>query len=145
MVEATRTVRRVLVVEDDAALRSAVCRALRSGERVIEEASTCAEAFEALKHGCDLLLLDVRLPDGSGVRVAEAAAAASPSPLIVVVSGGPMGYLTIEVADDGPGFDPASLTREIGTFGTTKADGTGLGLYTAERRKGRDVMRGATP
>ncbi len=87
MLEAARPVQRVLVVEDDATLRSAVCRALRSGGRVIDEASTCAEAFEALKQGWDLLLLDVRLPDGSGVRVAEAAAATSPSPFIVVVSG----------------------------------------------------------
>jgi len=87
VLEATRTVRRVLVVEDDATLRSAVCRALRASGRVIEEASNCAEAFEALKRGYDLLLLDVRLPDGSGVRVAEAAAATSPSPFIVVVSG----------------------------------------------------------
>ena len=87
MLETARDVQRVLVVEDNETLRSAVCRALRTDERVIEEASTCAEAIAALKHGCDLLLLDVRLPDGSGVRVAEAAATTSPSPLIVVVSG----------------------------------------------------------
>jgi two-component system C4-dicarboxylate transport sensor histidine kinase DctB len=46
---------------------------------------------------------------------------------------GPAGYLTIEVADDGPGFTQQSLMHAIGAFGTTKAEGTGLGLYTTER------------
>ena len=108
MLEAARDVQRVLVVEDNATLRSAVCRALRTGGRVIEEASTCEEAVAALKHGCDLLLLDVRLP----------------------------------------GFDPASLMRELAAFGTTKTDGTGLGLYTAERlvvASGGQLLRANRP
>ena len=82
-----REVRRVLLVEDDVALRSAVARALRATGKEIEEAKTCAEALAALERGFDLVLLDVRLPDGSGVRVAEKAAAMTPAPLIVVSSG----------------------------------------------------------
>jgi len=54
---------------------------------VIEQASSCAAALQALEHSFDLLLLDVRLPDGSSVNIAEVAAAKSPSPLIVVFSG----------------------------------------------------------
>jgi two-component system response regulator RegA len=75
------------MVEDDDALRSAVGRALRSTGRTVEEASTCADGLAALVRGFDLLLLDVRLPDGSGVGVAKAAAAMRPAPLIVVLSG----------------------------------------------------------
>jgi len=85
---AAREVRRVLIVEDDAILRSAVARTLRSESRVIEQVSTCAAALEALEQRAfDLLLLDVRLPDGSGLQIAEIAAAKIPSPLIVVFSG----------------------------------------------------------
>lgn len=82
-----RDVGRVLVVEDDVLLRSAVVRALRAPGRTIEEASTCAAAIDALKRGFDLVLLDVRLPDGSGVGVAEIAVEQRPLPLIVVLSG----------------------------------------------------------
>jgi DNA-binding NtrC family response regulator len=74
-------------VEDDVALRSAVARALRLTGRELEEAPTCEAALKALPRGFDLVLLDVRLPDGSGVTVAEKAAAMTPAPLIVVSSG----------------------------------------------------------
>ncbi len=84
---AAREIRRVLLVDDDEALRSAVARALRSNGRTIEAVGTVGAAIEALERGFDLVLLDVRLPDGSGVRVAEAASSMQPSPLIVVVSG----------------------------------------------------------
>jgi two-component system nitrogen regulation response regulator GlnG len=86
-VVAAREIRRVLLVDDDEALRSAVARALRTNGRAIEAVGTVGAALEALARGFDLVLLDVRLPDGSGVRVAEAASAMQPSPLIVVVSG----------------------------------------------------------
>ena len=54
---------------------------------MVVEASSCATALTALEDGCDLLLLDVRLPDGSGVRIAEAAVSRRPTPLLVVLSG----------------------------------------------------------
>ena len=82
-----RELLRVLLVEDDVSLRSAIARALRSTGRVIEETASCAEALAALEHGPDLVLLDVRLPDGSGVQVARAASELRRSPLIVVLSG----------------------------------------------------------
>jgi signal transduction histidine kinase len=43
------------------------------------------------------------------------------------------GLLTIEVADTGPGIDPAIATRLFTPFATTKATGTGLGLTIAQR------------
>jgi signal transduction histidine kinase len=44
-----------------------------------------------------------------------------------------VGALVVQVIDDGPGFTPAQLARPVDAFATTKADGTGLGLYTTER------------
>ncbi len=82
-----RAVERVLIVEDDVPLRLAIARALRAPGRTIEETSTCQAALASLPRGFDLVLLDVRLPDGSGVRVAEAAVECQPLPLIVVLSG----------------------------------------------------------
>jgi len=39
----------------------------------------------------------------------------------------------LTIADDGPGFSEAMLSAPFRGFHTTKAGGTGLGLYTAER------------
>ena len=39
----------------------------------------------------------------------------------------------IVVEDDGPGFDVKMVERPITAFSSTKASGTGLGLYTVER------------
>ena len=44
-----------------------------------------------------------------------------------------VGALIVQVIDDGPGFAPAQLLRPIVAFETTKPEGSGLGLYTAER------------
>lgn len=82
-----REVLRVLIVEDDASLRRAIVRAMRSTGRELDEASTCEGGLALLANEPDLLLLDVRLPDGSGVKVAQAAAALRPAPLVVVLSG----------------------------------------------------------
>ena len=51
----------------------------------------------------------------------------------VVVGVYPMseeGRVSIEVADDGPGFPPEQLASETFAFQTSKPDGLGLGLYT---------------
>ena len=41
--------------------------------------------------------------------------------------------VAIEIRDDGPGFSAEQLEAPITAFVTTRADGTGLGLFTAER------------
>jgi signal transduction histidine kinase len=60
----------------------------------------------------------------------------------------PAGELSLEVADNGPGFKPEQLARPIDGFATTKQQGTGLGLYTAERlvlASGGRLERSNTP
>jgi len=87
-VRAPREFRRVLIVEDDAPLRAAMVRALRAPARKIDEASTCLAAIDAIKSGSfDLVLVDIRLPDGSGVAIAEEAVKQYPLPRIVTLSG----------------------------------------------------------
>lgn len=83
----TRHIRRILLVEDDVAVRNGIRRALRSTGHTIVEAPTLAAALELLPTGFDLVLLDVGLPDGSGIDVAVAASKSVPAPLIVAMSG----------------------------------------------------------
>lgn len=78
---------KVLVVEDDDVLRRALARMLVSWKAEVDEATTRAEALYKLSGKPNILILDVSLPDGSGVDVAEAANQIDPTPLCIAISG----------------------------------------------------------
>jgi two-component system OmpR family response regulator len=63
---------RILLVEDSDRLASVVARALAREGHHVEEASTCAGAEGRLEH-VDLAIVDVGLPDGSGLDLCRAA------------------------------------------------------------------------
>jgi DNA-binding response OmpR family regulator len=59
--------RRVLLVEDEAALRRIIARNLTGRGIAVREAATVAEALQALNAELpDLVLLDINLPDRTG-------------------------------------------------------------------------------
>ncbi len=71
---------RVLVVDDDAAIRTVVREALRRQGHVVETASSVAEQKAAIEaFAPQVLITDVVLPDGDGLDVVPELVA-SPSP-----------------------------------------------------------------
>jgi two-component system KDP operon response regulator KdpE len=76
---------RILVIEDDAGIRD-VLRVLLSAEqyRVIEAETAARAEIEARSHRPDLLLVDLGLPDGDGLKVIKNVRAWSPVPIIVL-------------------------------------------------------------
>jgi two-component system KDP operon response regulator KdpE len=81
----TQAMHRILVIEDDAGIRD-VLRVLLQAEhyRVIEAETAARAEIEARSHRPDLLLVDLGLPDGDGLRVIENVRAWSPVPIIVL-------------------------------------------------------------
>jgi two-component system KDP operon response regulator KdpE len=75
----------ILVVEDDDGIRS-VLRLLLEAEnyRVVEAATARRAEIEARSHKPDLLLVDLGLPDGSGIEVVKRVRAWSPMPIVVL-------------------------------------------------------------
>jgi CheY-like chemotaxis protein/signal transduction histidine kinase/CHASE3 domain sensor protein len=68
----TRTMRRVLVVEDDAVQRDAVGQLLSSGDVETVGVGTAAECLEQLRSQTfDCMVLDLSLPDASGFSLLE--------------------------------------------------------------------------
>jgi two-component system response regulator PilR (NtrC family) len=64
--------RRVLVVDDEADIRELLMLTLSKMGVDSDTAETCAEAFEFLQgNAYDLCLTDMRLPDGSGLKILE--------------------------------------------------------------------------
>lgn len=80
---------RVLLVEDDQAVRSVVDRHLRSLGWDVIPVSTGRDAIRLVELGTrvDILLTDLDLPDVNGMSVAGAVTAAAPSTRVVFMSG----------------------------------------------------------
>jgi signal transduction histidine kinase/CheY-like chemotaxis protein/CHASE3 domain sensor protein len=71
-VQLTRTVRRVLIVEDDVVQRDAMSRLLSAGDVETVSAGTAAECLRLLKEQTfDCMVLDLSLPDASGFSLLE--------------------------------------------------------------------------
>lgn len=77
----------VLIVDDDDALRRALSRFFRSVSIGVTEAKSVREALVHLEREPELVITDVRLPDGSGRLVVAAASQRRPVPVIVAMSG----------------------------------------------------------
>ena len=81
---------RVLVVDDHPLHREGTreCLDRQDAIRVIATAGTAAEALVLVRgERPDVLLLDVRLPDRSGIEVASAVRAEQPNVAILVLTG----------------------------------------------------------
>ena len=75
----------ILIVEDDRPLSQGIQMALRQSDREIRLAHTLAAARDALAAGgVDLVILDVNLPDGSGLALLEELRRTSDLPVLIL-------------------------------------------------------------
>ena len=79
--------RRALIVEDDDRLRRSIARLASDWSKETLQAATAAEGRRMLEQEPDLVVIDVRLPDESGLTVAQAARQRQPRPAMIAVSG----------------------------------------------------------
>jgi two-component system, OmpR family, KDP operon response regulator KdpE len=81
----TQAMHQVLIIEDEPAIR-AVLRVLleAQGYRCVEADTAARAEIEAKSHKPDLLLVDLGLPDGDGLKVIRHVRGWSPVPIIVL-------------------------------------------------------------
>ncbi|MGI4736454.1 MAG: response regulator transcription factor [Janthinobacterium lividum] len=78
---------KILLVEDEAALRSTLIEALRQGGYVVEVAADFAQALEKIKlYHYDCVLLDLTLPDGNGLDLLRVLKADNSPAGVLVIS-----------------------------------------------------------
>jgi DNA-binding NarL/FixJ family response regulator len=83
---------RLLVVDDHEVVRQGLVAMLerRPGFQVVAQAGTVAEAIEmARRHQPDLVVMDVRLPDGSGIEACREIRAEMPQTRVVMLTSYP--------------------------------------------------------
>src|SRR5438309_1971649 len=78
---------RILLVEDDAVLRDVIRRSLEDGGDIVDSASTVADAhYLWVVQPFDAVVLDLNLPDGSGLTALRAARARGDRTAVVVLT-----------------------------------------------------------
>jgi CheY-like chemotaxis protein len=113
----------ILLVEDDALIRSATAEVLQEAGQVVVEAASAEEAMAALQTApIDVLITDIHLPGTSGLALAERAAELRPG-IHVVVASGDTG--SVDAAAAGVRLLPkpygaADLLRAIGAAGAPR-------------------------
>jgi len=81
----------ILLLEDDAALGQGVCLALNSESANLTHCKNLAQGRQALAEGeFDLLILDVNLPDGSGLELLREVRKSGPLPPIILLTANDM-------------------------------------------------------
>jgi len=84
----------VLLVDDNPAFVENLAEILEGQGYAVESAGTCASALERTKHGIDVALVDVRLPDGEGTALAKKIKELNPESEVILLTG----YATLESA-----------------------------------------------
>ena len=86
---------KILIVEDERVVRNLLESIFARHKYSVTCAATLAEATAAVqRESFDLLMLDLRLPDGDGQKFLEKMAALPERPLVVMITG----YGTVESA-----------------------------------------------
>ena len=84
----------LLIVDDEPNIRSSLLGALSREGYQADDAGTLADARVRLREAYDFVLLDVRLPDGSGVELLAEIKHSAPDTIVIMMSG----HATIDTA-----------------------------------------------
>lgn len=146
---------RVLVIDDEADVRSVVARALQADGHAVSTAADLEAARERVAFGADLIVLDLRLPDGFGLDLCrELRAEGSMVPILLLTALSQVAF-RVEGLDAGADdflakpFAVAELRARVRALGRRGTLPRGL-IYRHEdivldfagrsaRRAGRDV------
>lgn len=79
--------KKIIIVEDDKALNNGICIGLQSKELTFFPCETIMEAKNILQQNtCDLMILDVNLPDGNGIDFLKEFRKTSGMPVILLTA-----------------------------------------------------------
>jgi DNA-binding NtrC family response regulator len=111
---------RLLVVDDDATFRATTAALLREDGHDVSTAGNAEEAMHALRaSGCDLLILDLRMPGINGLQLTQVLRQRGESFPILIISGYGTVETTVELLHGGGDdvltkpVDPSVLSSRV--------------------------------
>ena len=130
--------KKILVVEDDRHLNTGIAMALQGGTLTLDSAYDVSEAWDCLNRvaketgeGYDLVILDVNLPDGSGLDLLMKLRNRSSIPVILLTANDMeadiVGNLPTEKVAD-KGFRRPGLEGPLGALFPSVCEGVGAGV-----------------
>lgn len=108
---------RILVVDDEWLVRWSVTEALRGRGFEVDEASDARSAVQALDHGCDLVLLDLHLPDSEDLRVLSLIRTRSATLPVIVMTA----FATREIVEEAAALGAAVVHKPFELDGLATA------------------------
>jgi DNA-binding response OmpR family regulator len=114
---AKKSAKRVLIVDDEWLVRWSVTEALRAHGFDVEEAADAASAMEAFDADCDLVLLDLHLPDAMDLRVLSFIRRKSASVPVILMTA----FATREIAEDAAALGASVVTKPFDLNDLTRA------------------------
>ena len=107
---------RILIIDDDEMLCEALADLLSLENHTVASAYTCAEGLRKCTDGLfDVILLDVRLPDGEGISIIPELKKAQSEPEVIIITGWADGNSAEMALKQGAWcyMEKISITREI--------------------------------
>ena len=113
--------KRILIVEDEEVARNLYRRLLARLPALFDMVTTLKEARNQLAgaENYDVLVTDMRLPDGRGSDVAEEFRRKNPKGRILIITGSPESYSSSKLGDIVPGAEWLFKPFEIDDFTKT--------------------------
>ena len=153
--EETPTACRILLIEDDAPVRLRLARILSEwpGARLVGACGTLADALQVIEHiPIDLLIADLKLPDGNGIQAIRLLRERQPAAEAMVISVLADDRTVIEAIEAGAtGYllkdsDPIDIVKAIAELLAGRSPISSTIARTIVRRLGaRDPSSGAGP
>ena len=118
----------VLIVDDEAGFASGIADLLRLHDHSVATAASLGSARELLKkHVPDLLLLDLMLPDGSGLELLDNFEERRPQRIVIITGHSGIKSLIGEMAGDGVSFmkkpiEPNEILGVLNTIADAESD-----------------------
>lgn len=125
---------RVMVVDDHEIVRRGLVRLLdrRASFDVVAEAGTVAEAVAAARrHAPEIVVMDLRLPDGSGIEACRRIRIAAPEARVVILTMYPIEEAVVAAAEAGAYAYLLKQARGRELVATLEAVGRGESLLDA--------------
>lgn len=99
--------KKIMIIDDSVLIRERICEYISGyeGVNIVAQASTIEESIQKIKkHEPDILIIDIRMPDGSGINILEEIQRMNKKPLTIMFTAYPFERIKEECLNIGADY-----------------------------------------